>query len=445
LKLASDRYFYNKVGIIPDNPSKHADLLTRELTAPTTPGRGKLARCVVVADVYRAVLDQEPAERQRLIKTFPDAARATAVDTVLAGLPKGFDLSFSELRAAGGALEAHVDKLRKLEVGKWVSRVFVHQIAANSVDFVLTDYGPRFGKQDLSGMGVLQVQRTTFDLSSDYKYPGFDQWGHYVQVKNVGTTPLTNVVIVKKLKTPGASAELSPNQKGVLAINEATGFGDKNPDIELMFMAQNYHGTMPKVGFAFVPALNPGDVAKVCLYDADRELVRDGSVAVYCDQGRLPEQTVTLVEKPAGQIAPKQDPSGKPVKFAGPHVGRWEAIGYEYQGGRTTASLVWEVRDDGTIETSIPKLGERGKGGGGWKYATDDTKSPKQIDLSLTEGPLAGKILQGIYKVENDVLTVCYPKGNVRDVERVRRPTDFDVSRRSDVQILRLKRVRKTP
>src|SRR5205085_2700439 len=131
----------------------------------------------------------------------------------------------------------------------WQSRVFVHQIAANSVDVVLGAYGTRFGKPDLSGRNLFQIERAAFDRGSDYKYPGFDQWGHYVQLKNAGTTPLTNVVVVKKLKTPGASAELSPNQQAAIEINRATGFGDKNPDVEAMFVAQNYHGTMPKVGF----------------------------------------------------------------------------------------------------------------------------------------------------------------------------------------------------
>ena len=41
-------------------------------------------------------------------------------------------------------------------------------------------------------------------------------------------------------------------------------------------------------------------------------------------------------------------------------------------------------------------------------YTTDDSKVPKQINMIGTEGDLAGKEARGIYRLENELLTICY-------------------------------------
>lgn len=49
----------------------------------------------------------------------------------------------------------------------------------------------------------------------------------------------------------------------------------------------------------------------------------------------------------------------------------------------------------------------------------DPTKSPKTIDVTLTEGPSKGMVLLGIYEFEGETLKVCF------DLEGKRRPTEF--------------------
>jgi uncharacterized protein (TIGR03067 family) len=122
-----------------------------------------------------------------------------------------------------------------------------------------------------------------------------------------------------------------------------------------------------------------------------------------------------------------------------PHLGVWDALGYEYRGQKPiAATLIWIVRDDGTIELTAPKT--KNDRPTTWKYTVDASKQPHEIDLIPTEGPLTDKVLKGIYKIEKNVLTVCYPKGDVKNLERLQRPASFDLSRRDDLQILRLKR-----
>jgi uncharacterized protein (TIGR03067 family) len=53
-------------------------------------------------------------------------------------------------------------------------------------------------------------------------------------------------------------------------------------------------------------------------------------------------------------------------------------------------------------------------------YKLDPGKSPKTLDLTLTEGPDKGKTYHAIYRLEGDTLTIC------RSVEPDKeRPTEF--------------------
>ena len=49
----------------------------------------------------------------------------------------------------------------------------------------------------------------------------------------------------------------------------------------------------------------------------------------------------------------------------------------------------------------------------------DPSKSPKAIDVTLTEGPNKGSVLLGIYEIDGDTLKVCF------DLRGKKRPTEF--------------------
>jgi uncharacterized protein (TIGR03067 family) len=53
------------------------------------------------------------------------------------------------------------------------------------------------------------------------------------------------------------------------------------------------------------------------------------------------------------------------------------------------------------------------------EYRLDPAKEPKRIDQRFTGGRIGPWIAKGIYKLEGDVLTICYGDPNVG------RPTDF--------------------
>jgi uncharacterized protein (TIGR03067 family) len=49
----------------------------------------------------------------------------------------------------------------------------------------------------------------------------------------------------------------------------------------------------------------------------------------------------------------------------------------------------------------------------------DPTQTPKHVDVVFSDGPVKGKTLRGIYKIEKDVQTLCVSPGKDR-------PTAFD-------------------
>lgn len=49
----------------------------------------------------------------------------------------------------------------------------------------------------------------------------------------------------------------------------------------------------------------------------------------------------------------------------------------------------------------------------------DPSKSPKTIDVTMTEGPSKGTVMLGIYEIDGDTLKVCF------DPEGKKRPTEF--------------------
>jgi uncharacterized protein (TIGR03067 family) len=72
-------------------------------------------------------------------------------------------------------------------------------------------------------------------------------------------------------------------------------------------------------------------------------------------------------------------------------------------------------------------------------YKLDPTRTPKTIDLTLTDvddQKGIGRIFRGIYQLDKDSLKICYSAG--------KRPTDFDASAKSAAILIVLKRKRPT-
>jgi uncharacterized protein (TIGR03067 family) len=67
----------------------------------------------------------------------------------------------------------------------------------------------------------------------------------------------------------------------------------------------------------------------------------------------------------------------------------------------------------------------------------DPSKSPKTIDVTMTEGPNKGAVMLGIYEIDGDTLKVCF------DPEGKKRPTEFKTAAGSPTFVNVHKRVKK--
>ncbi len=70
-------------------------------------------------------------------------------------------------------------------------------------------------------------------------------------------------------------------------------------------------------------------------------------------------------------------------------------------------------------------------------HKLDPSKSPKTIDVTMTEGPNKGTVMLGIYEIDGDTLKVCF------DLQGKKRPTEFKSAPGSENFVNVHKRVKK--
>ena len=119
--------------------------------------------------------------------------------------------------------------------------------------------------------------------------------------------------------------------------------------------------------------------------------------------------------------------------------GSWKAVALEADGKEAPPEALkgmrWSFKGS---ELQIADPGE--KSGGKSSVKLDSTKTPKHIDLVVSEGPQKGKTMQGIFKFEKDRLVIC-----LRGLEAAEkgRPKEFMTEADSGLGMITLERVKK--
>jgi len=115
--------------------------------------------------------------------------------------------------------------------------------------------------------------------------------------------------------------------------------------------------------------------------------------------------------------------------------GVWTIESSEYGGQKLPADQLKEFVVIYEGEKHTVKAGDKVIQVGTQKI--DPSKSPKTIDVTMTEGPSKGAVMLGIYEIDGDTLKVCF------DMEGKKRPTEFKSEAGSQTFLNVHKRVKK--
>jgi uncharacterized protein (TIGR03067 family) len=145
--------------------------------------------------------------------------------------------------------------------------------------------------------------------------------------------------------------------------------------------------------------------------------------------------TISLPALAADDAKPAPDTK---VDFK-PFEGTWKVVALEADGNKAPADALKGM----SLTFNGSELTGTNPGVKTDEKATvklDLTKSPKQIDLTVTEGPQKGKTVQGIFKFEKERLIIC-----MRGPEAVEkgRPKEFATEADSGLGMLTLERDKK--
>lgn len=127
----------------------------------------------------------------------------------------------------------------------------------------------------------------------------------------------------------------------------------------------------------------------------------------------------------------KPDAAKETEKFQG----TWSFVSSESSGQKVPAEQLKELVLIFEGDKHTVKMGSEVIQAGTQKL--DAAKSPKEIDVTITEGPSKGTVMLGIYEFDGDTLKVCF------DSAGKKRPTEFKSPEGSGIFVNVHKRVEK--
>jgi uncharacterized protein (TIGR03067 family) len=142
-----------------------------------------------------------------------------------------------------------------------------------------------------------------------------------------------------------------------------------------------------------------------------------------------------LVLATSGGIGAPADDKADVEKELKKFHGTWTFVSVEVGGQKAPADQLKDTTITFEGEKHTVKLGDQVIQVGRQKI--DPSKSPKTIDVTMTEGPSKGTVMLGIYEFNGDTLKVCF------DGEGKKRPGEFKSPPGSQTFVNVHKRVKK--
>jgi uncharacterized protein (TIGR03067 family) len=118
-----------------------------------------------------------------------------------------------------------------------------------------------------------------------------------------------------------------------------------------------------------------------------------------------------------GAVASAQEKKPDPAAELKAMVGKWSLTKAELGGMDVLdhlKDLKFEIREGGKYTAQLGEEKDEGT------FTADPGKTPKEMDIKATGGPLGGQTVKAIYKLDGDTMTICYDLGGGE------RPTKFE-------------------
>lgn len=134
--------------------------------------------------------------------------------------------------------------------------------------------------------------------------------------------------------------------------------------------------------------------------------------------GRISILSCALLIAMSGLTSVRGDDKGE--KDLKQFQGTWQVESKEIGGMKVPVEALtgWTVKYDGDKAVVLLK----GKVFRAGTIKLDPSKTPKTIDFTITEGDTKGRVMLGVYKIDGDILKVCF------DYEGKKRPTEFNTT-----------------
>ena len=263
--------------------------------------RSSIASQMLIRAMASDTQSQLNKKRRDLLNQFPDKVfdQALAATVTWLGLDKSPLLAEYRPAAAERRFVAWCDNLRRNETSKTLARIYVNGAGSNIAKSVEEEYADKFPRALLSEANLVRFSRESRDeVDFEQKtsanggvYPNrsLGVVGQFIKLRYNGHAPLTNVLIVGRIDTTGADPSLKPGQAR---------FDNEKKEVAALMQAMNLLETMPTASFIYVPKLVPGDVIRFYVGHPRQECMKGCSAVLYCDQGRVAEQNVKILELP---------------------------------------------------------------------------------------------------------------------------------------------------
>ena len=122
----------------------------------------------------------------------------------------------------------------------------------------------------------------------------------------------------------------------------------------------------------------------------------------------------------------------KPKKELEPFQGNWAVKAITRNGEAVPDEAVRKLSLIVKGNERVVKEGDEVKSKG--TFTVDESKKPKQMDITGVEGPNRGKTFLSLYELKDDTLTVCY------GLDFKTRPTDLKTAEKSNTMLITYKR-----